>query len=101
MNREIRSKFRIAGTTLRRYHNELLQAGQIKIIKGKRHTGYTYQIVDAESYERLKTSIANVLDDIFNKIESKRASKPVVSQSKNGSPKTQKTKKKDQVSQQS
>lgn len=96
-NTEIRQTFRITGTTLRRYQNELLNTGQIHIIKGKPNTGYTYQLADAEEYKKLKTSIDNVLDDILKEIH--RATEPVVSQNKNGSPKKLKTNPKEAVSQ--
>ena len=97
-NYEIRTCLRITGTTLRRYHNELLNTGQISIVKGKRHTGYTYQITDPEAWQQLKTSIDNVLDQMLEKI--KKATKPVLSQSKNGSVKKLNTSKKSKVSQQ-
>ncbi len=98
VNREIRSALRITGTTLRRYHNELLNTGQISIVKGKRHTGYTYQITDPQAWQQLKTNIDNVLDQMLEKI--RKATKPVVSQSKNGSVKKLNTSKKSSVSQQ-
>ncbi len=96
MNREIRGVLRIAGTTLRRYHTELLDAGYIEIVKGKKNTGYTYRIVDAAQYERLKSGIDTVLDEMVSKIA--LASKPAVSHTKNGSPKANTANKKKAVS---
>src|SRR5579859_7402316 len=44
-NREIRQQLRIKGTTLRRYHKDLLSSGMIRIKEGKKNTGYSYQVV--------------------------------------------------------
>lgn len=81
MNREIRQSMRIKGTTLRRYHNHLLDVGLIKIKSGKQSTGFTYEIITADEYEKLKHSITTVLDEVLKKC----ATAPVVSHSKNGS----------------
>jgi hypothetical protein len=96
VNSEIRKALRITGTTLRRYQNELLNTGQINILKGKAQTGFTYQIADETAYEHMKNSINNVLDDILKEI--KQATKPPVSQIKNGSLKKQKINNKKAVS---
>jgi len=95
-NREIRQAFRISGTTLRRYHNQLESTARITIIKGKKATGYTYQVTDEKEYKKLQSSIDTLLDEILKKVEC--ATKPVVSQSKNGSLKTAKNKEKVSVS---
>lgn len=102
-NQEIRKALRVTGTTLRRYQNELLNTGQITITKGKPNTGYTYQIVDTEEYQKKKTNIDKVLDEILEKINSqtghRSTTKPVVSQAKNGSPKKLNNNTKEAVSQ--
>ena len=67
-NQEIRFQFKIKATTLSRYQNELLNNGQIKIIKGKPQTGYTYEIVNPKEYQELKSNIDTILDDILEKI---------------------------------
>jgi len=106
-NKEIREKFRMSGTTLRRYHNELKESGYLTIKSGKPQTGYTYEIVSYEEYKNLQTNINNVLDkqllELRNNSQSDtdRATKPQVSQEQNGSPKRLKTKKKPLVSQES
>jgi len=97
-NREIRNQFRIAATTLRRYHNELLNTGRIQIREGKAATGFIYELVNVKEYEQLKTSIDNVLDKIVNKLE--KTSEPVVSQNKNGLAKNLNTSKKEEVNHQ-
>lgn len=96
-NREIRKEFRIAGTTLRRYQNELLATGQINILKGKPQTGYTYQIADLAAYEQMKESINTILDDMVKTIE--QTTPPPVNQIKNGSHNKQLNNKKELVSQ--
>lgn len=83
-NREIRGSMRLKGTTLRRYHNELLSAGMIRVKEGRKHTGYRYEVVSFEDYSRLHDRIGVMLDEILQKL---RASEPQVSQERNGSPK--------------
>lgn len=82
-NREIRTNLRIKGTTLRRYHHHLLDVGLIRVKSGKKATGYEYEIVSADEYDRLKESISSVLDEVLESC--KRASEPVVSRSTSGS----------------
>jgi predicted transcriptional regulator len=83
-NREIRQHLRIKGTTLRRYHNELLSCGMVKVKAGKKNTGYQYEVTSYEEYQKLHDQINRMLDEILNRL---RASEPPVSHSKNGSPK--------------
>ena len=98
-SREIKQVLRIKGTTLRRYQNELLGSGLIKIQKGKKATGFLYAVVRYEEYLEMQNKISHVLDDILQKLEDKRASAPAVSHSKNGSPKTKKSSTLNQVNQ--
>lgn len=95
-NREIRQYLRIKGTTLRRYHNELLSSGMLRIKQGKKNTGYSYEVVSYEEYTKLHDRINGMLDEIMNKL---RAGEPSVSHSKNGSPKRKKVSKLKAVSQ--
>jgi hypothetical protein len=96
-NREIRQAMRIKGTTLRRYHNDLLSSGMLRIKAGKKNIGYSYEVVSYEEYQQLQASIGRVLDDIYQNLA--RASEPRVSHSKNGSPKKKKASKLARVSQ--
>lgn len=89
-NKEIRNKLRLAGTTVRRYHMELLQSGHIKLQEDKKAKGYKYEVVSYEEYKELKNKIATVLDEILNKLQD-RASKPLMSQKENGSLKVKRT----------
>jgi len=96
-NSEIRQSLRIKGTTLRRYHHNLLDVGLIRVKQGKKSTGYQYEIINPEEYQKLKQSIESVLDKVLKEC----ATKPNASQSLNGSPKEKKSSKLGSVSHQS
>ncbi|MBS1750055.1 MAG: hypothetical protein JST63_09130 [Bacteroidetes bacterium] len=95
-NREIRKQLRLPGTTVRRYHSELLQNGYIKLAESKKKKGYLYEIVSYEEYEQLQQSIVTVLDEILTTV---KATKPPVSQNGNGSMKRKAAKALSEVSQ--
>jgi len=104
-NREIRTHLRIKGTTLRRYHHHLLDVGLIRVKSEKKATGYQYEIISPEEYEKLKESISTVLDQVLqdcmsSSADRQRASEPEVSHSQNGSPKGKKASKLNGASQQ-
>ena len=88
-NREIRKALRLPGTTVRRYHNELLQNGYIKLQESKKKKGYVFEITSYEEYTQLQNSISIVLDEILNKL---RAIEPAMSQKINGSMKPKRSK---------
>ena len=88
-NVSARQALRIKGTTLRRYHNQLLDAGLLQHRSGKKATGYHYELTSPEEYEQLTASITSILDEMLQKC----ATAPAVSQSQNGSPKPKRTKK--------
>src|SRR5690606_36192864 len=81
-NKDIRKALRLPGTTVRRYHNELLQNGYIRLQQGKKKQGYLYEIVSYEEYIQLQRSISVVLDEILSKL---KTTEPPVSQSGSGS----------------
>lgn len=81
-NKDIRKALRLPGTTVRRYHNELLQNGYIRLQESKKKKGYLFEIVSYEEYQQLQNSISTVLDNILNEL---RATAPPVSQNGNGS----------------
>lgn len=95
-NREIRQHLRIKGTTLRRYHNELLSCGMLKIKQGKKNTGYSYEVVSYQEYTAMHQRINGMLDEILNRLQ---AGEPRVSHSQNGSPKKKQISKLKAVSQ--
>jgi len=68
-NREIRQVLRTKSTTLKRYHQQLLEAGLIRIKAGKRYRGYEYEIVNQQEYKELRDGIGSVLDQIVMKLE--------------------------------
>lgn len=105
-NREIRQHLRIKGTTLRRYHNELLSCGMLRIKQGRKNTGYSYEVPSYEEYVKLHERINGMLDEILNKLQASlaagakaQAGEPPVSHPKNGSPKKKQTSKLKTVSQ--
>jgi hypothetical protein len=105
-NREIRQYLRIKGTTLRRYHNELLSCGMLRVKAGKKNIGYQYEVVSYEEYAAMHQRINGMLDEILSKLQagpptgaSAQAGEPSVSHSQNGSPKQKKTSKLKAVSQ--
>ena len=81
-NKDIRKILRLPGTTVRRYHNELLQNGYIKLQESKKEKGYLFEIVSYEEYAQLQNSIAIILDEILHKLET---TEPPMSQNANGS----------------
>ena len=102
-NREIRQHMRIKGTTLRRYHNELLSCGMIKVKAGKKNIGYQYEVVSYEEYAAMNQRIDSLLDEILKRLQvmptGRQASEPSVSHSQNGSSKKKNTSKLKAVSQ--
>jgi predicted transcriptional regulator len=95
-NKEIRKTLRLPGTTVRRYHNELLQNGYIRLQESKKKKGYLFEIVSYEEYTQLQNSIGIVLDEILQQL---RTTKPSVSQNQNGSMKRKPVKLLEEVSQ--
>lgn len=81
-NKDIRKILRLPGTTVRRYHNELLQNGYIRLQESKKKKGYLFEIVSYEEYTQLQNSIGIVLDEILQQLQT---TKPPMSQSGNGS----------------
>lgn len=86
-NKEIREALRIKGTTLRRYHNQLLETGLLKISSGNKAMGYRYQITNPQDLQALQTAIDKTLETAINEC----ARQATESQNKNGSPKPKKT----------
>jgi response regulator of citrate/malate metabolism len=107
-SREIRSRFRLPGTTFRRYQNALLSCGHIRLKSGKQNSGFLYEVVSFEEYEALRSGIENVLDEVLKSITPINLPPPgeleggtitpPVSQNESGAPKVQETKTKEAVS---
>jgi hypothetical protein len=91
INREIRTVFRIPATTVRRYHNTLIENNYIKKTSTNKAKGYRYEIVNPEEYNKLKHSIDSALAVALQKA-AEQTNEPQVSQKQNGSLKKQKNK---------
>lgn len=88
INHEIRSQLKIKGTTLRRYHHDLLDVGLIRVKSGKKSTGFQYEIISPDEYKTLKQGITTVLDKMLERCacpSDRRATEPVVSHRQNSS----------------
>lgn len=67
-NRSTGQALRVAHSTIKRYHLELLIAGLIKLKEDKKEKTHWYEITTSEEYEQLKNRITTVLDEIYNKL---------------------------------
>ncbi|MFS4469606.1 hypothetical protein [Maribacter sp. 2210JD10-5] len=68
-NAEIRRNLRIKGTTLRRYHTQLIADNYIKKTTNNKYKGYIYEIVSYEEYTELQEQINNALDNCVSLME--------------------------------
>ena len=91
INRDIRTAFRIPATTVRRYHNTLIENNYIKKTSTNKAKGYRYEIVNAEEYKKLKHSIDTALAIALQKAN-ECTNEPPMSQNKSGSLKKHKIK---------
>ncbi len=68
-NAEIRRNLRIKGTTLRRYHTQLIADNYIKKTNNNKYKGYIYEIVSYEEYTELQEQINNALNNCISLME--------------------------------
>jgi len=68
-NAEIRKELRIKESTLRRYHQLLLQEGYIKRRNDLDNGSFCYEIVDVEEFKHLENTINNALGMCLEKLE--------------------------------
>ncbi|NRA93846.1 MAG: hypothetical protein HRU26_14425 [Psychroserpens sp.] len=68
-NAEIRRNLRIKGTTLRRYHTQLIADNYIKKTTNNKYKGYIYEIVSYEEYTELQEQINNALNNCISLME--------------------------------
>ncbi|MCL6220837.1 hypothetical protein [Zunongwangia pacifica] len=68
-NAEIRRNLRIKGTTLRRYHTQLIADNYIKKTTNNKYKGYIYEIVSYEEYTELQEQINNALENCITTME--------------------------------
>jgi predicted transcriptional regulator len=68
-NQEIRKELRIKESTLRRYHQLLLQEGYIKKRNDIKTESFSYEIVDVDEFKDLEDSINKALNVCLEKLE--------------------------------
>lgn len=69
-NRITGQALKIAHSTVKRYHLELLTAGLIKLNQDKKTKTFWYEVTSTEEYRQLKIRISSVLDEVLEKIKS-------------------------------
>ena len=67
-NKEARQLLRLPISTVKRYNLELLQSNCIKRNDNQKTKAYHFEIVSYEEYNQLQTSIATILDNIYNNL---------------------------------
>lgn len=73
---EVRSSFRMNPSKLKRYLIELTRYGCMKIAGGNRYKkGYEYELIDPQEYEKLRSNVSNVLDQILEELRNKTRKK--------------------------
>ncbi len=78
-NREIRQYLRMNPSNQKRYNLQLTSGYYIQKVKGKKATGYHYELVNQEEYNQLQTQVYNVLDDTLEGLKKFGGSKVVQS----------------------
>jgi predicted transcriptional regulator len=68
-NGEIRKQLRIKESTLRRYHQQLLQEGYIKKRNDIKGESFSYEIMDVEEFKHLEDTIDKVLNVCLEKLQ--------------------------------
>ncbi|WP_299884246.1 hypothetical protein [uncultured Lacinutrix sp.] len=68
-NQEIRKELRIKESTLRRYHQLLLQEGYIKKRNDIKGESFSYEIVDVEEFKHLEDTIDKSLNVCLEKLQ--------------------------------
>lgn len=62
--KEVRQALRTNSSNQKRYMLSLVSNGYIKKVKGKKATGFMYEVSSFAEYEELKNKVGNVLDEI-------------------------------------
>jgi hypothetical protein len=91
-NQEAKKILRLPSSTIKRYQLHLYLSGHIRVVHGKKHKGYEYEIVSYEEYQKLQHHIGSVMDEILE-----RLSGSTVAHSQNEPLKKKRTKKLDSV----
>ncbi len=93
-NQEAKRALRLPSSTIKRYQLHLYHSGYVRVATGKKHKGYHYEIVSYEEYQKLRSHIATVMDEILE-----RLSGSLVAQSKSEPLKKKKIKQLDTAAQ--
>ncbi len=70
-NSEARQALRIHPSNQKRYMLDLLAGQYIRQLNGNRATGFTYEVVSMEEYQKLQADIDLVLDEVLAKLPKK------------------------------
>lgn len=76
-NKEVKQWLRLPVSTVKRHNLQLLQGNYIKRVEHKKTKAYYYEVTSYEEYMQLSSSIANVLDNIYQNLA---AHQPVTAQ---------------------
>ena len=71
-NQEAKRALRLPTSTIKRYQLYLSQSGYTRVVHGKKHRGYEYEIVSYEEYMQLRNHIATVMDEILERLSGSR-----------------------------
>lgn len=93
-NQQAKKNFRLPSSTIKRYQLHLQLNGHIRVVQGKKHKGYEYEIVSYEEYEAMQNHIGTIMDEILERL---RLSGSPVAHLKNEPLKKKKTRKLDSV----
>lgn len=74
-NRGTGQALRIAHSTIKRHHLELMMAGLIKLKENRKEKTHWYEITTSEEYGQLKNRIATVLDEVYDKLTEQEKNK--------------------------
>jgi hypothetical protein len=73
---EVRSDFRMNPSKLKRYLIELTRYGCMTIAGGNRYKkGYEYELSDPQEYEKLRSNVSHILDQILEELRTKAKKK--------------------------
>ena len=80
-NRTMGTAFRIAHSTVKRYHYDLHNAGLIKLNAEQKTKTFNYQVISTQEYQHLQQKINNALDEVLHKIKAieLKDKKPLIS----------------------
>ena len=69
-NQEVKKVLRLPASTIKRYQLHLYLSGHVRVVHGKKHKGYEYEIVSYEEYQKLQHHIGSAMDEILHRLSS-------------------------------